>query len=98
MIIRPLLAGASALVLALAIPLAAQDSAAPVTLAGQTTGTPDERAAAMLAQLTQDEKLGLLMGYFGESFPPAGYTMLPGARPGSATCVRVGSPSGPCHM
>ncbi|MEO5706113.1 MAG: beta-glucosidase [Alteraurantiacibacter sp.] len=90
------LVGAAALALALAAPLAAQESTAPVTLAAQTTGTPDERAATMLAQMTQDEKLGLLMGYFGESFGPNDYTMLAGARPGSAGYVpgieRLGIP------
>ncbi|MES2700344.1 MAG: glycoside hydrolase family 3 protein, partial [Pseudomonadota bacterium] len=94
MIRIPFFVGVAAL--ALAAPLAAQDSATPVTLAAQATGTPDERAATMLAQLTQDEKLALLMGYFGESFPPTSYTMQPGARPGSAGYVpgidRLGIP------
>lgn len=94
MIRIPFFVGVAAL--ALSAPLAAQDSPSTVTLAVQTTGTPDERAATMLAQLTQDEKLALLMGYFGESFPPTGYTMQPGARPGSAGYVpgidRLGIP------
>lgn len=91
----PRSAAATALALLLVTPLAAQD-VAPVTLAAQTTGTPDERAATMLAQMTQDEKLGLLMGYFGESFAPGNYTRHPDARPGSAGYVpgipRLGIP------
>ncbi len=95
----PRLAAATALALAFAVPLAAplhaQDPA-PVTMAADTTGTPDERAATMLAQMTQSEKLSLLMGYFGESFAPGNYTRHPEARPGSAGYVpgipRLGIP------
>jgi beta-glucosidase len=95
MIRTPRFAAATALALLLVTPLAAQESAR-VTLAAQTTGSPDERAATMLAQMTQDEKLGLLMGYFGESFASGNYTMREGARPGSAGYVpgidRLGIP------
>lgn len=94
----PRFALATAVALALAAPLApppaAQDAA--VTLAADTTGSPDERAATMLAQMTQDEKLTLLMGYFGESFAPGNYIRHPDARPGSAGYVpgipRLGIP------
>lgn len=96
MIRKTRFAAATALALLCVAPLAAQDSAAPVTLAAQTTGSPDERAATMLAQMSQDEKLGLLMGYFGENFAPANYAMRAGARPGSAGYVpgidRLGIP------
>lgn len=98
MIRTPRFAATTALALAFAVPLAAplraQDT--PVTLAAHTTGTPDERAATMLVQMTQDEKLALLMGYFGESFVPGGYTRHPDARSGSAGYVpgipRLGIP------
>lgn len=90
-------AAATVLALLLVGPLAAQDAAPPViTLAADTTGSPDERAATMLAQMMQDEKLGLLMGYFGESFAPGNYTRHAEARPGSAGYVpgipRLGIP------
>jgi hypothetical protein len=39
-----------------------------VTLAAQTRGTAAERAAQVLAQMTLDEKLTLLKGYFGTDF------------------------------
>ncbi|MXO73170.1 beta-glucosidase family protein [Alteraurantiacibacter buctensis] len=94
----PRLTAATALALVMAapfaLPLAAQD--ASVTLAADTAGTPDERAATILAQMTQDEKLTLMMGYFGESFEPGNYIRHPEARPGSAGYVpgipRLGIP------
>ncbi|MFC3096849.1 beta-glucosidase [Alteraurantiacibacter palmitatis] len=64
--------------------------------AADTRGTPDERAGIMLAQMTQDEKLTLLMGFFGEDFAPANYARVPEARAGSAGYVpgipRLGIP------
>ncbi|MBO0749589.1 MAG: glycoside hydrolase family 3 protein [Porphyrobacter sp.] len=65
-----------------------------VTLARDTKGTPAERAAAMLRQMTEAEKLTLLEGYFatgrGTFSPPEG------ARQGSAGYVpgipRLGIP------
>ena len=78
------------------VALAAQGDPA-VTLAADTTGTPGERAAAMLAQMTQAEKLTLLKGYFGTDFPPAGFIAPPEARAGSAGYVpgipRLGIPA-----
>ncbi len=81
--------------LAMAAPLAAQQAAeAPVILAADTAGTPEERAASMLAQMTTDEKLGLLMGYFGNDFLQ--YEAPEEARMGSAGYVpgieRLGIP------
>ncbi|MXO58467.1 glycosyl hydrolase [Altererythrobacter salegens] len=64
-VIKPILA-ASVLALAWTMPAAAQDQ--DVVMAANTTGTPDERAAAMLAQMTPAEKLILLKGYFGSPF------------------------------
>lgn len=98
--IRPTrFATATALAVLFAAPLAAQQDTPvtpPVTMAAATTGTSDERAATMLAQMTRDEKLALLMGYFGESFAPGNYTRHPEARPGSAGYVpgipRLGLP------
>ena len=81
--------------MACAAPLAAQDTAVVVT-AAETAGTPDERAAAMIAQMTLDEKLTLVRGFFSSDFPPAGYTAPPEGRPGTAGYVpgieRLGIP------
>ncbi len=54
------------LVLVASGPAPAQDPAL-VTQAKDTVGSPAERAATMLAQMTQAEKLTLLEGYFGTS-------------------------------
>jgi len=74
--------------------LAAQ---APIVLAAQTHGTPAERAAQVLAQMTLDEKLTLLKGYFGTDFPPARFEAPKEARYGSAGYVpgiaRLGIPA-----
>jgi beta-glucosidase len=74
----------------------AQEPGAPVVLAAATTGTPAERAQATLAQMTQDEKLTLLKGYFGTDFPPAKFEAPKEARNGSAGYVpgipRLGIP------
>ncbi|KRA80786.1 glycoside hydrolase family 3 C-terminal domain-containing protein [Altererythrobacter sp. Root672] len=76
--------------------LMAQQTATPVVLAAATKGTPAERAAATLAQMTQDEKLTLLKGYFGTDFPPAKFEAPKAARNGSAGYVpgipRLGIP------
>src|SRR5688572_22984899 len=85
---------AAALALASAVPAAAQQ---PVVPAAQTRGSPAERAAQMLAQMTLDEKLTLLKGYFGTDFPPARFEAPEEARAGSAGYVpgiaRLGIPS-----
>ena len=88
-------AAAMAVALACAAPhLAAQ---APVVFAAQTRGTPDERAAQMLPQMTLDEKLTLLKGYFGTDFAPSEFKAPPEARNGSAGYVpgipRLGIPA-----
>jgi beta-glucosidase len=69
---------------------------ASVMLAKDTTGSPTERAAAMLAQMTQAEKLTLLEGYFATDFASAKFTAPAAAREGSAGYVpgidRLGIP------
>ena len=80
--------------IAWSVPLAAQDAA--VVIAAETAGTPDERAAAMLAQMTLDEKLTLVRGYFGTDFAPSQYEAPDEVRQGSAGYVpgiaRLGIP------
>jgi len=75
---------------------AAQDTREPVVFAAATQGTPAERAAQMLAQMSQDEKLTLLKGYFGTDFPPSKFEAPEEARMGSAGYVpgipRLGIP------
>jgi len=90
-------AAAAGMLLALAASGAAPaQDVASVTLAKDTRGSPAERAAAMLAQMTQAEKLSLLEGFLGNDFAPAKFTMPQGARPGSAGYVpgitRLGIP------
>jgi beta-glucosidase len=69
---------------------------APITLAKDTTGSPTERAATMLAQMTQAEKLTLLEGYFATDFALAKFIAPAAAREGSAGYVpgidRLGIP------
>lgn len=76
--------------------LMAQEAAPPVVLATATKGTPAERAQATLAQMTQDEKLTLLKGYFGTDFPATRFEAPKQARHGSAGYVpgipRLGIP------
>ncbi|HEU4651185.1 MAG TPA: glycoside hydrolase family 3 C-terminal domain-containing protein [Croceibacterium sp.] len=85
---------AAALALAGATPASAQQ-ATPV-LAAQTLGTPADRAAQVLGQMTLDEKLTLLKGYFGTDFAPARFEAPDEARAGSAGYVpgipRLGIP------
>jgi beta-glucosidase len=72
----------------------AQDK--PVELAAETTGTPAGRAGQVLAEMTLDEKLTLLKGYFGTDFAPSNFEAPAGARYGSAGYVpgipRLGVP------
>ena len=76
-------------------PAVAQD-AVGVTLAKDTHGTPAERAAVLLAQMSEAEKLTLLEGYFATDFAPARFTAPAGSREGSAGYVpgipRLGIP------
>jgi beta-glucosidase len=57
----------------------------------------EARVALLLPQMTRDEKLSLMMGYFGTDFPPRGSTAPPEARQGSAGYVpgvdRLGIPA-----
>jgi len=58
--------------------------------------SPDRRADLALGQMTQDEKLTLVFGYFATDFPPRHYTAPPEGRAGSAGYVpgipRLGIP------
>lgn len=94
-IIGPTAIAAVLTALAPSAPAPAQD-ARPVTLARDTQGTPAERAAAMLAQMSQAEKMSLLEGYFATDFAAAKFTRPPAAREGSAGYVpgipRLGIP------
>ena len=60
------------------------------------TLTPDQRTRLILAQMTRDEKLKLVFGYFSTDFPPRNYAMPEGGREGSAGYVpgipRLGIP------
>ncbi len=80
--------------LAAAAPAAAQDQPRPWLDAKRA---PDERVKAVLAQMTEDEKLTLVFGYFGTDFAPKnGYKAPAEARPGSAGYIpgipRLGIP------
>jgi beta-glucosidase len=93
---KPCAAIAGALLALAATGPAPAQEAALITLAKDTTGSPVERAAAMLAQMTQAEKLTLLEGYFGTDFAPGKFTAPAEAREGSAGYVpgiaRLGIP------
>ncbi|MBB4660288.1 beta-glucosidase [Parvularcula dongshanensis] len=60
------------------------------------SSSPDERASALVAEMTQEEKLTLVFGYFGTDFPPDDYEAPEEARQGSAGYVpgipRLGVP------
>lgn len=67
-----------------------------VILAKNAKGAPAARAAAIVAQMTQAEKLALLEGYFATDFAPTKFTAPEGVREGSAGYVpgipRLGIP------
>lgn len=80
--------------LATAAPAAAQDQPRPWLDARRA---PDERVKAVLAQMTEDEKLLLVFGYFGTDMASkSGYKAPAEARPGSAGYIpgipRLGIP------
>jgi beta-glucosidase len=58
--------------------------------------TPDQRTSLVLAQMSRDEKLKLVFGYFSTDFPPKDYTAPKEGREGSAGYVpgipRLGIP------
>ncbi len=76
-----------------AAPAAAQDQPRPWLDAKRS---PDERVKAVLAQMTEDEKLILVFGYFGTDFVPKNFKAPAEARPGSAGYIpgipRLGIP------
>jgi beta-glucosidase len=88
-------AALTAIGIAMAAPLAAQESP-PVVQAAQAPGNPDERAASMVVLMTLEEKLTLLKGYFGTDFGPNQFETPDEARAGSAGYVpgvpRLGIP------
>lgn len=100
---KMLRASVAALLLGSALPILAQEadrntpSSSALVLAKDTQGTSDERAQAMIDQMTQTEKLGLLMGFFGADFIPTKFESPPLARMGSAGYVpgiaRLGIPA-----
>ncbi|HEY6814088.1 MAG TPA: glycoside hydrolase family 3 C-terminal domain-containing protein [Croceibacterium sp.] len=90
-----LILGAATLALVGATAASAQ-RAARVVIAAQTQGSYDDRTAEVLAQMTLDEKLTLLKGYFGTDFPASRFEAPEDARAGSAGYVpgipRLGIP------
>jgi beta-glucosidase len=87
---------ALALLAGAALALLATPAAAQV-MANQIPGTPEQRAETLLGEMTLDEKLVLLEGYFGTSFPATKFTAPAEARDGSAGYVpgipRLGIPA-----
>lgn len=76
---------------------AAADQAAPGRPWMNAKLSPEARVALLLPQMTQDEKLVLVFGYFGTDFPPKQFKAAPEARAGSAGYVpaipRLGIPA-----
>ena len=94
---RVLAASSIALAICLAVPPAAAQQA-PAAHPWSNAGLdPDARARLVLAEMTEDEKLTLVFGYFGTDFPPKQFTAPAAARPGSAGYIpgipRLGVPA-----
>jgi beta-glucosidase len=89
-----------ALMLTTALPAAAAHAQAAPTNAAKpwmnSKLTPDQRADLVVAQMTQDEKLTLVFGYFGSNQTTPHFTPSPEARMGSAGYIpgipRLGVP------
>jgi beta-glucosidase len=86
-----------AAILAGAAPLEGQaGGAAPARAWMDASLSPDRRAELVLAQMTQDEKLSLVFGWFATDFAPKNYTAPAEGRAGSAGYVpgipRLGIP------
>lgn len=88
--------GALALCLA-AAPAATAQRTTPARAWTNAKLSPEARTQAILAQMTEDEKLTLVFGYFGTDFPPKQYKAPKEARPGSAGYIpgipRLGIPA-----
>jgi beta-glucosidase len=91
---------ALALMLTTALPTAAAHAQAAATSAAKpwmnTTLSADQRADLVVAQMTQDEKLALVFGFFGSNQKKPQFTPSPDARMGSAGYIpgiaRLGVP------
>jgi beta-glucosidase len=89
-----------ALMLTTALPATAAHAQVAATSAAKpwmnTKLTPDQRADLVVAQMTQDEKLTLVFGYFGSNQTKPHFTPSPEARMGSAGYIpgipRLGVP------
>lgn len=96
---RHLLLGLSSCALALGIAqeVSAQN-AAPVVAPASVNAVidPDARAAAMVARMTQADKIGLVFAYFSTDFPPKSFKRPAGGQPQAAGIVprndRLGIP------
>lgn len=79
-----------------ACPVRAQQAAASGSPWMNASLDPDRRVALLLPQMTRDEKLTLVFGYFATDFPPRQFKAPEGARNGSAGYVpgvpRLGIP------
>ncbi|MGZ3233418.1 MAG: beta-glucosidase [Croceibacterium sp.] len=78
---------AGAVLAFVAISPAQPQNAPSIILAKDTKGTPAARAAAIVAEMTQGEKLALLEGYFATDFAPTKFIAPDGVREGSAGYV-----------
>jgi len=85
---------ATAALLAISQPLSAQSRSQPWLNPALSA---DERAALAVAQMTREEKLQLVFGYFGTDFPSKNYKAPPGSKQGTAGYVpgipRLGIPA-----
>ena len=84
--------GRSAIALAAALAFGAAHAAPTAAPAAAPTGAPDaaqQRAAKLVSQMTLDEKIGMVFGYFGTEFK--GQKAPEGALPRKATCESSGT-------
>jgi len=90
------LLGLSACALALGTVQQANAQSAAPDAVNAVSASPDARAQALLAQMTQAEKIGLVFAYFSTDFPPKHFTRPAGGQPQAAGIVpdlaRLGIP------